>query len=166
MGGPNREAMGPTVDATSWPTTNTGADGVETRFCVPKYATKNGGLKFPPNDVNVVISDNDVISEQGDIPGCRTTSLYSYPDDATRTSEWLVDHNCATADSGGLPAPCHDRIVDTRHSGRMAPPRNSTRVGGTCWTCAVAEDGLWCSLRGGNVWCLLRSPMLVKLPDC
>merc|ERR1712146_120937 len=103
MGGPNREAMGPTVDATSWPTTNTGADGVETRFCVPKYATKNGGLKFPPNDVNVVISDNDVISEQGDIPGCRTTSLYSYPDDATRTSEWLVDHNCATADAGGLP---------------------------------------------------------------
>jgi len=101
--GPNADGVGPTVDASSWPTTNSAGDGLETTYCVPKYATKNGGLKFPPNDVNVVVTDNDIIGDQGPIAGCKTTSLYSYPDDSSRSAEWLVDHNCATNDAGGLP---------------------------------------------------------------
>ena len=101
--GPNGAAVGPTVDASSWPTTNSAGSGIETKYCVPKYATKNGGMFFKPNDVNVVISDNDIIAEQADIADCKTTSLYSYPDDSSRTSEWLVDHNCLAGDAGGLP---------------------------------------------------------------
>ena len=103
--GPNGAAVGPTVDASSWPTTNSADDspGIETTYCVPKYATKNGGMYFKPNDVNVVITDNDLIAEQADIDECKTTSLYSYPDDSSRSAEWLVDHNCRAGDAGGLP---------------------------------------------------------------
>merc|ERR1719498_656020 len=44
--GPNAAGVGPTVDSTSWPTNNTAPDGLETSYCVPKYATKNGGMMF------------------------------------------------------------------------------------------------------------------------
>jgi hypothetical protein len=102
------EPHNPTQDATSWPVENQAAGvetGFETLFCLPKYATQNGGMKFPPNDVTVTVTDNDVISEQDSaaIASCKQTSLYSYPDDSARKSEWLVDYNCDNGDAGGLP---------------------------------------------------------------
>jgi hypothetical protein len=95
---------GPTAATTtngaslSWTTTNA-ADGVETQYCVPKYATKNGGMAFPPLDVAVTVHDNDNIAVQDEITPCRQTSLFS----STGTNEWLVDKNCKEGDAGGLP---------------------------------------------------------------
>lgn len=83
----------------SWTTTNNGATGIETQYCVPKYATKNGGMKHPPADVVVTVLDNDVIADQGEIIPCRQTSLFS----STGSNQWLVDQNCANGDAGGLP---------------------------------------------------------------
>ena len=109
--GPNYQGVAPTgptngptantaenAAALSWATTNT-ADGVETQYCVPKYATKNGGMAFPPLDVEVTVTDNDNIEVQGAISPCRQTSLFS----STGSNEWLVDKNCLNGDAGGLP---------------------------------------------------------------
>ena len=84
---------------------------MEQHYCVPKYATKNGGMKFKPIDVTVTVTDNDDIATQGAITcspsdeaagtctQCRQTSLFS----STGKTEWLVDHNCEGGDAGGLP---------------------------------------------------------------
>ncbi len=113
--GPNYAGVGPVVGpgvgaptaatpsngaALSWTTTNA-ASGVETQYCVPKYATKNGGMAFPPLDVQVTVTDNDAIAIQGEIDPaeCRQTSLFS----STGSNEWLVDKNCRAGDAGGLP---------------------------------------------------------------
>ena len=86
----------------SWPTTNTvGPTGVETHYCVPKYATKNGGMAFPPLDVTVTVEDNDDIEVQGAISPCRQTSLFS--SSTAGQNEWLVDKTCTNGDAGGLP---------------------------------------------------------------
>jgi hypothetical protein len=86
-------------------------DPMEQHYCVPKYATKNGGMKFKPIDVTVTVTDNDDIATQGAITcspsdeaagtctQCRQTSLFS----STGKTEWLVDHNCEGGDAGGLP---------------------------------------------------------------
>merc|ERR1711871_1048456 len=154
--GPNAAGVGPTVDSTSWPTNNTAADGLETSYCVPKYATKNGGMMFPPNNVNVVISDNDVISEQGAISGCKTTSLYSYPDDSTRSSEWLVDHNCGTNDAGGLPGFPGSSVAWTPGSAaswrRLANAHEADDLVGHA-TLPVTEEGAHCSPGMCGVYC-------------
>jgi hypothetical protein len=121
-----------TSAADSWPTLNTKSDqdadaadrtnandakktvpntGIELAYCVPKYATKNGGMKHKPADVSVIVMDNDIISAQGAISGCRQTSLFS-SSAIRRTSsesdpffgnEWLTDFNCKNGDAGGLP---------------------------------------------------------------
>jgi len=83
----------------TWTTTNNAATGIETQYCVPKYATKNGGMMHPPADVVVTVTDNDVIADQAAITPCRQTSLFS----STGSNEWLVDENCANGDAGGLP---------------------------------------------------------------
>lgn len=124
--GANRADVGPSTAATngvsafpqasdSWPTLNTGVTddgyntGVEATYCVPKYATKNGGMKNPPADVVVRVLDNDIIAVQGDIPSCRQTSLFSSTalesvgGDTQLSNEWLVDQNCQNGDAGGLP---------------------------------------------------------------
>jgi len=135
--GPNYFGVGPStaagdlVSATgaenSWPTSNTKSDadktnangnstsvpntGIELAYCVPKYATKNGGMKHKPADVSVIIMDNDIIAAQGAISNCRQTSLFS-SSAIRRTSsesdpffgnEWLTDYNCKNGDGGGLP---------------------------------------------------------------
>merc|ERR1711865_436865 len=98
----------------SWPTSSTKSDpdtGIELAYCVPKYATKNGGMKHKPADVSVIIMDNDIIAAQGAISNCRQTSLFS-SSAIRRTSsesdpffgnEWLTDYNCKNGDGGGLP---------------------------------------------------------------
>jgi len=101
---PGHTVAGPTAATVtnghelSWTTTNSPL-GVETQYCVPKYATKNGGMAFPPLDVTVTVEDNDDIAVQAEIAPCRQTSLFS----STGTNEWLVDKNCREGDAGGLP---------------------------------------------------------------
>ena len=112
--GPNYQGVGPidggslmgtlgaaTADnaaSLSW-TTGNAADGIEAQYCVPKYATKNGGMMHPPADVVVTVLDNDEIADQGEITPCRQTSLFS----STGSNQWLVDENCLNGDAGGLP---------------------------------------------------------------
>merc|ERR1711871_1264795 len=110
-------------------------------LCVPKYATKNtctgtqstdsdgdgsndcpvsdgciftakGGMRFPPNDVVVTVTDNDSVDDDtvdsraaSSDGNCRQTSLLQYTDSAFKINrkEWLTDWNCDSADAGGLP---------------------------------------------------------------
>jgi hypothetical protein len=99
----------------SWTTTNNAATGIETQYCVPKYATKNGGMMHPPADVVVTVHDNDVITDQGPISPCRQTSLFS----STGSNQWLVDHNCANGDAGGLPGYPVTAVDRTDHSAQV-----------------------------------------------
>jgi len=99
----------------SWTTGNNGASGIEAQYCVPKYATKNGGMMHPPADVVVTVLDNDVIVDQGDIPTCRQTSLFS----STGSNQWLVDHNCRNGDAGGLPGYPIGTVDRTHHSDQV-----------------------------------------------
>jgi len=76
------------------------------QFCVPTYATSKGGMRFPPSDVVVSVSDNDAQQlEQVAIENCRQTQLMHYTDTAGKLNkrEWLTDLNCNSADAGGLP---------------------------------------------------------------
>jgi hypothetical protein len=76
------------------------------QFCVPTYATSKGGMRFPPSDVVVSVSDNDAQQlEQVVIENCRQTQLMHYTDTAGKLNkrEWLTDLNCNSADAGGLP---------------------------------------------------------------
>eukprot|EP01047_Picozoa_sp_COSAG01_P106897 COSAG01_NODE_35961_length_524_cov_1.075294_1_plen_139_part_10 len=85
--------------------------GIENTFCVPKYATQNGGMKNEPADVRVIVHDNDALSGQPAITPCRQTSLFSTSAlESTSGSmpvaggnQWLVDQNCQNGDAGGLP---------------------------------------------------------------
>jgi hypothetical protein len=122
-GGPSAVIAGSDYTAEySWPTTNTAPNadsnanedegafnsGTESTYCVPKYATKNGGMFSEPQDVRVHVFDNDAISAQGAISPCKQTSLFSTSaldgsDTVAGGNMWLVDQNCANGDAGGLP---------------------------------------------------------------
>jgi hypothetical protein len=143
--GPNHYGVGPSTNPSSvtatgaglsWPTGNTASGstnangeagtvpntGIELAYCVPKYATKNGGMKHQPADVSVIVQDNDIIASQGDIAPCRQTSLFSSTAllrDSSGTNfgnEWLIDYNCQNGDAGGLPGYPVDSVVKTTAS--------------------------------------------------
>jgi hypothetical protein len=143
--GPSKSASGATATGASlsWPTSNTISDGgeaagkqnanaeatttqntgIETTYCVPKYATKNGGMKHPPADVTVIVKDNDIIADvtNTSITPCRQTSLFSSTS-VTRTTTtsagignmWLTDYNCKNGDAGGLPGYPVDSTVSAQ----------------------------------------------------
>jgi hypothetical protein len=126
-GGPSAFIQGSDYTAeTAWPTLNTASDassnansnsvtsintGIENTFCVPKYATQNGGMKNEPADVRVIVHDNDALAGQLAITPCRQTSLFSTSALESTSgnapvaggNQWLVDQNCQNGDAGGLP---------------------------------------------------------------
>jgi len=75
-------------------------------------------MRFPPADVSVRVTDNDVVADQtalaGGVGACRQTRLFQYADQSVsanrqkassgvHSTEWLVDYNCKNGDAGGLP---------------------------------------------------------------
>ena len=73
--------------------------------------TAKGGMRFPPNNVIVTVTDNDAVQDDSaasaalSAGNCRQTSLLQYTDSAFKISrkEWLTDWNCDSGDAGGLP---------------------------------------------------------------
>ena len=73
-------------------------------LCEPTYATSQGGMHFPPNDIVVTVADNDVLVDDSaasaaasSAANCRQTSLLQYTDSAFKISR----KECAS------PAPPH-----------------------------------------------------------
>jgi len=113
------------------------ADAANTfEFCLPRFATSyqtfndlvddetdrttGVALRFPPNDVEVRVSDNDAIADQDSaaVSKCKQTQFVMWSDAEnplmtdstgvdTSRSAWLLDYNCAptggAGDAGGLP---------------------------------------------------------------
>jgi hypothetical protein len=74
--------------------------------------TVKGGMRFPPNDVVVTVTDNDSAEDDtatsaaaSAAANCRQTSLLQYTDSKFKISrkEWLTDLSCNSNDAGGLP---------------------------------------------------------------
>jgi hypothetical protein len=104
------------------------------QVCVPRYATENGGMAFPPLPVEVDVVDNDVLAIEDEVWPCKQTSLFRFPvegfnpDSPKYQNEWLIDYNCKSGDAGGLPGyPSEfpngdagvpgDRMCDDNHAG-------------------------------------------------
>ena len=102
--------------------------------CVPRYATDNGGMAFPPLEVEVDVVDNDVLAIEDEVWPCKQTSLFRFPVEGFNSAmpkydnEWLVDYNCKSGDAGGLPGyPVEfrngdagvegDKMCDDNHAG-------------------------------------------------
>jgi len=118
-------------------------------FCVPRFATPNGGLAFPPNPVVVDVIDNDILAVEDTVWPCRQSSLFRFPNDDFEQShryhdEWLVDYNCKNGDAGGLPGfPSEFANGDANVPGDRMCPDN--RAGPYCEDCLpqyVKERGL------------------------
>jgi len=150
--GPNFYAKKPSSNPSDVP------DGVEQKFCVPKYATQNGGMSHPPNHVVVQVGDNDVIKDQAVISPCRQTSLFSYPTElavstnqGAHQSEWLVDYNCQNGDAGGLPGyPVGGFKVKENNVGELLGDANvdgdmqckGGHIGPYCTNCPVGKNSV------------------------
>jgi hypothetical protein len=116
---------------------------------VPRFATPNGGLAFPPNPVVVDVIDNDILAVEDTVWPCRQSSLFRFPNDDFEQShryhdEWLVDYNCKNGDAGGLPGfPSEFANGDANVPGDRMCPDN--RAGPYCEDCLpqyVKERGL------------------------
>jgi len=115
------------------------------QFCLPRFATsyqtyydpvadetdRTSGvaLKFPPNDVEVRVSDNDAMADQDSsaVSSCKQTQFVMWSDAEnplmtdstgvdTSRSAWLLDYNCepsgGAGDAGGLPGYPTSRDAD------------------------------------------------------
>lgn len=116
------------------------------QFCLPRFATSyqtyydpvadetdrttGVAMKFPPNDVEVRVSDNDAMADQDSaaVASCKQTQFVMWSDAEnplmtdstgvdTSRSAWLLDYNCepsgdGAGNAGGLPGYPTSRDAD------------------------------------------------------